>query len=383
MKPIETLKIPPYSDKEQEEYIQQSIAELTAYVELQGEQDAHHDQPVNEAQLRAFVYNRIQVHIQSLIEDNQKRHLLTSGIAVAKKILADAKQKIAKLDAAIFDDRHKLPRLKRIGKETTSNVTKTNDSKWVKYARWVISATEGCYVFEVLRHSKIPAYTALFISASIAVAIGMSTHALAGWVKKAKSDGQMILRYCGVLIPAFIGFAVIGQMRADIYNQAVDLSAYTRQGTVPHTSPVSGWLFTSISFLLYLVVLGFSIKYHRDEEERKQERHFDEVSSERTAIEDGIEEKEQQKIAIDKEATELAARAVSEYEYASITEEHLTTLAKEVFEAYKDKNLRYRTDGLCPQFFSFPPPFQFKFYFLMLKNRNNENNTNANPAYAA
>ncbi|MBZ0098908.1 MAG: hypothetical protein K8F30_07475, partial [Taibaiella sp.] len=353
-----------------------------SYANLLGEEHGQKNQPVTPAQMQALILNKIEVTIQEGIDDNKRRHLLDSGIAVARKILSDAKDKIMKLDAAIFDIRHKLPRLVQLKEQLKPNLEK---AKWRKYmyiyiGASIIAITEGFFSYEAFRNANVPILASFFMAAGIAVAVGFGVHILAGWIRKAKTRAQRIFRYCVVLIPAFIGFATLGNLRADAYSNVINLQVNPEQMVDTSGGTVSGWAIAIISFLLFLAALLFSLKYGKTEQEEKQEQDYKETCNEIDTLEQEIERMEAEKVRINEGATANAALALARYEYAGSNETILATAGRQAFEIYKDKNIRYRNN--VPEFFSYPPSFNFTFYFKSLKEKAYEtSNTTSDAAY--
>ena len=58
-----------------------------------------------------------------------------------------------------------------------------------------------------------------------------------------------------------------------------------------------------------------------------------------------------------------AGQALSRWEFARVCEADLQNFALAAAEEYKARNLRYRPDGLCPDFFADTPEFTFRTFF--------------------
>ena len=337
--------------------------ELLNHCEIQGRQNGLQNKPITEEEFRAYILNHIETKIQATLNENEQEHLPISGMVVAQKIQADAKEEINKLNAILADDEHKLWPLEERKKEKAPDLAKRRIRRWINTATGVIAVADGVFVYEAARAMPLPKIPALIIATAIAFAIGFGVHILAGFILKAKTKIQIAFRYCLVLIPAFIGFYVIGHIRAKAYNGIIDLNNQIAGGSEQITTSVSGLDITIISFLLFLAALLFSMRYYKSKEERLQEQEYDRICREIKDLKDKMEATRRKIKDIREEANQKSAEALARYEYALATERCLISLARKAMEVYKDSNLRYRTDGICPVFFSHPPPFNFQTFF--------------------
>lgn len=337
--------------------------ELLTHSAILGKQNGIQNKPEIVDELKAYNMNYVESKVQAAMNENEQEHLPISGMVVAKKIQTDAKEEISKLGATLADDEHKLWPLEERKKGVAPDLAKRKIRWWINAGTGVIAITDGYFAYEALRAAPIAKIPSLISAIGIAAAIGFSVHILAGFILKAKTKLQKLARYCLVLIPAFIGFYVIGNIRAKAYNGIVNLNSQIAGGSEQVITPVSGLDITIISFLLFLAALLFSMRYYKSKEERLQEQEYDRVCREIEELKSKMESTRKKIEEIKEEANLKSAEALARYEYALATERRLISLARQAMEVYKDSNLRYRTDGICPVFFSNPPTFNFQTFF--------------------
>jgi hypothetical protein len=120
-----------------------------------------------------------------------------------------------------------------------------------------------------------------------------------------------------------------------------------------------------------LIGLYLSSKFFRTKEERLKEQAYEEKCDALRTLQQSITDNEAE---IEKVRTDKITRmtlAVKMYEYALYQERGLVNFAQQAAEAYKQKNLRHRTDG-CPAFFCEKPMFHFMLFFDTVKPMRNE-----------
>ena len=340
--------------------------ELILLAEVQGKNNGLENKPVSEPEFRALFLNKIESKIQIAVDVNQQEHLPVSGVVVAQKNQADAGETVKPLAAGLKDKELEYRTLEENKKECTPDLRKRNIRRLVYLGATIIAIAEGFFAYEALRRVPLAKIPAFITSLGMTVALAFGTHILAGYIRKAKTRLQFILRFCISVIPVFIGFFVLGHLRAQGYTTAAQMNLNVHQSTI--TQPgVSGIGITILSFLLFLAALIFSIRYHKTEQEEAQEAQYDKACRELSQCENKMMEI---RTAIEKTkgtASIQSAEALRRYEYALAIENRLKALGKQVVQEYILKNLCYRTDGLTPAFFSDPPALHFQLFFDNLK----------------
>jgi hypothetical protein len=74
--------------------------------------------------------------------------------------------------------------------------------------------------------------------------------------------------------------------------------------------------------------------------------------------------------AIEKDTAEKTETALATYEHALAREKQIQVICKKALEGYASANMRNRTDGQCPVFFSNLPQLRFTSLFTQAKKEN-------------
>lgn len=351
-----------YVDPEHESALQEMKSRLLAKVELQGKQDGEQNKPKTPEEYQAFVLNLIEVTVQGAIDYNQQRYLPISGAVAAKAAENVAIKREHELQMAINDDEHALPGMELETKRLQPDVKLMHIRKWVFVGLVFIALTEGYLSYPAFRHSSFPVLPSIIASIAIAFAVGISSHYLGGYIKNAQNRTQFIWRYLVSMIPAIGGFSVLGSMRATAYNHVSSLQVGSSYVTPQAPSVASAAAITIVSILLYWVGLFLSSRFFRTRAERTQEHAYEEKCKELAAIQKGIKEKRDEIIRVRYEKVAQMALAGKRFEYALYQEQQQINFSQMASEAYKQKNMRHRSDD-CPSFFSQRPQFHFTRFF--------------------
>lgn len=336
---------------------------LLGYCETEAKHNAQKNQPNTIDELQAFIKNHIEIKTQEQIHQNQQRFLPISGMVVAKKIQTESDQKSKELTGVLNDYEHKIKAVEKLKKELTPDLNQRRKRRLSYLVVTLIGLAEGYLIYEALRRSGFPTLPAFFTALGMAVGIAFATHVLAEYIKRSQTKRQLIFRTCVVLIPAFIFFYLVGNIRADAYNSIAQLKQQTGGALLPQSGKSSGSKIAIVSFLLYCIGLAVSVRYAKTKEEKEHEKAYDKVCREYDELQTKINVT---KAAIESLLADTAQKvqtALATYEYALARERCLESIAKKSLETYSSNNLRYRTDGNCPNFFSTPPPFSFTTFF--------------------
>lgn len=365
-----------FSDPETEAIIQKTKDELTTTCELQGVQDAKTNKPKTTAEHQALILNLIQVKIQTILDYLKKKFLPISGLAAAKLIQAEAEKKITELTSAIHDTEHKLIEVKKEAESLMRNPKLIETTKWVLIGLGFIAITEGFLSYSPFRYAHFPVIASIIASIAVAVAVYLGAHYSGGYIKAAKNKVQTIIRYFICMVPTVIFFSVLAGLRAGMYNHNSNVQVGSDHVSSHSTGSTSAIGIALISIILYFLGLFLSAKFYRTDEEAKKDHRYVELMEEAQLLEGGIKEKEDQIVIINYEKVAKMDQAMNVYEFAMHLEKQLVNYADEIAEHYKQKNMRFRTDGI-PAFFSHKPVFNFQVFFSGNKN-NSSNNNNFN-----
>lgn len=340
--------------------------ELLLFAEVQGKQNGIDNKPLTEREFKAQFLNKVESKIQGAIDENQREHLPVSGVVVAQTKQKEANEIINPLAASFNDKGLELRTLEERKKLCAPDLRKRKIRKLFNFILGLISITEGFFAYGALRRIPMAMLPALMNSIGVAAAIAVATHTLAGYIGKAKTRLQFLLRFFISVTPIFLGFSALGNLRAKGLNTAAQMDLNVHQSTATG-SGVSAIAITTLSFLLFLAALIVAIKYHKTEEEMMQDAAYDKVCRELGQCQTKMEEI---KTTIEKTKVEVSiqsAAALMRYEHALAIENQLRSLGKQVMQEYILKNLCYRTDGITPVFFAEPPTLNFRLFFDNLK----------------
>lgn len=340
---------------------------MLSYSETEGKHNAQKNKPDTVDELNAYIKNHIEIKTQEQIHLNEKKFLPVCGMVVANKIKSEADQKCKELTGVLNDYEHKIKDVEKQKKEFTPDL-KQRKKRWISHLVVIlIGLAEGYLIYEALRRSGFPTIPAFFTALGMAVGIAFLTHVIAEYIKRSAIRRQLIFRTCLVLIPAFIFFSLIGHLRADAYNTIAQLKQQTEGSLITEPGKSSGWKIGIVSFLLYCIGLAISVRYAKTKEEKEQEKAYDKVCREYDELQAKINETTAAIEAIQADTGQKVQTALATYEYALAREKQLESIAKKSLETYSSNNLRYRTDGKCPDFFSTPPSFTFTTFFNQSK----------------
>lgn len=345
------------------EDIKQFEKEILGYSETQGRQNAGNNKPMVLDEFKGYILNHVQISVQQKINENQSQFLPISGMVVAKQVQEAGDKKAQEITGAINDEGHKLGELEKAKKTATPPVKK---KVWQRVATLVVivmSILEGIINYGALRNGSFSIAAAFSVALALTVALAFTTHIVAEFIKYSTTRKQLIFRSSIVLLPAFALFLFLGKLRADGQQTLDTLSYQTGANTEappPHTSALA---IAFISFFIYALALLISVRYAKGKEEKEREARYDKACRELEEVQDRIAALDKEKETVIKETKSKVETALATYEYALARERHLEVIAKKALEIYSATNLRHRTDGVCPPFFSTLPECTFTRFF--------------------
>ncbi|MBS1633858.1 MAG: hypothetical protein JST10_14945 [Bacteroidetes bacterium] len=362
-----------YSDPEYAAHVAKVKKDVLTHIELEATHHGAQNRPNTLPEFQALTLNYIQTTVQGAIDSNQERFLPISGVIILNKIKAECQEKIDTLNATRKDKDHIATKLKN---EAASLKTKMIASPW----SWIgytcisgISISEGLLSYPAFRHASFPVLAAVSAATGIALGVGLGAHYLGGYIRRSETKKQFYKRYAIALTPFVVGFSALGSLRAGAYNHVSSI-AVQAEHTINSAASASGWTIALISILLYWLGLFLAIRFYKTDAERKQEQDYNSILANIECIEQDIQDIDEKIAVIQAYAEAQASEAAGIYEYALATECGLISFAKQAAEAYKAKNLRFRTDNRIPEIFSSIPEFQFQTFFQNIKPKQDETN---------
>lgn len=360
---MNTIKTIQYVTPDLGDDIKEFRENAIGYSKTEAKHNAQKNQPNTVDELNAYIKNHIQIETQEQIHKNQERFLPVCGMVVANKIESEAGQKCKELSGILNDYEHQNQGVEKLKNQLAPDLNQRRKRRLSYLVVILIGLAEGYLIFEALRRSGFPTIPAFFTSLGLAVGISFLTHVVAEWIKRSITKRQAIIRSCIVLIPMLFFFLLIGQIRADAYNSTAQLQQQTGGALVFQAGKSSGQKIAIVSFLLYCIGLAISVRYAKTKEEKEQEKVYNKACKEYKELQEKINDQKKAVENIKKETAEKVHTALATYEFALARECLLESIANDALECYSSTNLRHRTDGQCPSFFSTPPPFTFTTFF--------------------
>lgn len=363
--------VPLYVDPAHTGYLEKLKQGLHDRVKLDGKHHGEQNRPNTEPELRALILNLVQTTLQGGIDKNQEIYQPISGMFLAKQIMANAQNKVTGLANIRRDNEHKLGILRKEAEALKPDLRYIRARKLAKYGMAVIAITDGILSYKGFRFASFPLIGAIGASTGVAAAIYFGAEYLGKYIARATTPVQKRLRWLKSLVPYGIGFYGLAVLRARAYNHVTLYAG----GTPNHVSPnhATALSIACMSFLLYWLALFLSVHFYKSDEELKREQDYADKCNEVTALEELIKANENKCNTTLQKANTEANLALAKYEYALSCECGLKTYAKQMAEEYKTINLRFRTDGKCPEFFANIPEFHFNTFFDNSKPKQHEN----------
>lgn len=340
--------------------------DLMPLAHVRARHDSGRSKPSTAEEFRVLFINKVELSIQETINTIQSIILPTAGIVVAKKYMADAEAEVKPLQATLEDTELDERALQEQQKSVNPNLQKRLLRICIYIAAAIVAAAEGVFAYDAFRHTLLSPAVSLIASVAISLSLGFGTHLLAGYLKQAISRKQFLIRLSETVIPIFIAFFMLGNMRSTASAIDASLSLDPYQRIIPE-STVSAIGITTLSFLLFAAALLFSYRFYKTSQEEQADAEYDrccEALRQCEGEQDAIREKI---TAIRDNARQQSALALARYEYAVAMEQRLISLGKRVVQEYIQKNIRYRSDTTIPSFFSNPPQMRFRLFFDNVK----------------
>jgi hypothetical protein len=357
------VKATMYVDELFSAYILKIRTELLASQSLSGEQHGKLNKPTTALEYRAYSLNHIEAVIQSAIYKTKETFLPVSGVVVAQKARSIGEEKISLLTRERFDTEHLIQKLKeritRIGKNLPSKAKQA----LVLALLVVLGAADGYGSYAGFRLYGFPTPLALISCTGIVVAVTAGGHFLGRYIRFASNETIKYLRYIGTLALYGLGFIFLGFLRALAYGHIVHFTDSPGYAPIDDVPQLSGWIIAIVSFLLFWSGLFLSIHTAISKEDTQRQKEVAEATEDLQAVEEKVANIDAE---IEKTRTSTLADealALTKFEYARYCEEQLIATAFEAANAYNQKNLRFRSDNLCPTFFSEKPSFSFQCFF--------------------
>jgi hypothetical protein len=312
-------------------------------------------------QFRAAIFNHAESHGQEKINKNHAEHAPIAGAVVATAARKKADEAIKKATTGLHESAHRISQLENEKNRFAPSCDESFRRFIPKLLIGLITLSEFYFIFEAARIGGFSFIPALLLAGGLAAGLGYLTHIAGGWIKGSANKPQLYKRILTTTVPVAILFYFLGQFRSTAYQEAAALDAELTQTTPVHTASAGG--IAIASFILYCIGLIIAIRFAKTKEERAQQEAYNQTCQKLQEEKKNKRAKEEQIAAIEKESEEKVSTALATYEHALAREKQIQLICKKALEAYAASNLRHRTDGKCPPFFSQLPELQFTTLF--------------------
>lgn len=328
--------------------------ELATYAEIQGRHNAAINKPGILDEFNALFKNHCEIRVQEKINQNQADFLPISGMVVAKQVQEAGDRKAREIAGQINEEEHALKALLDRKKETTPDLKRRMWRKVATIIVAVIAILEGAINYGALRNGGFSKGAAFSVAFALTLGLALTMHIVADFIKRSTPRRQLFIRTSLVLGPAFLLFLVLGKLRADGQATAATLTYQTGAAQEQSTSS-SPLAIALISFFIYGFALLVSVRYARDKNEKAEDVAYERACREHDEVAEKINRLRIEKEQVEMETKQKVRTALETWELALARERHLESIAKKALETYAASNLRHRTDGVCPPFFSILP----------------------------
>ena len=330
------------------------------------------NQPHSVQEHCALIIQMIETGIQQAIYSNELTYLPGSGWPEAKIVETEAQKQTSLVQNSIHDDKQSLKQAVYLAQSLQPDLKLISYRNFAMVCVVFMGFYEGVTSYSPLRYAQLQPFNAFVASIAIALGAGFIAHFGGGYIKEAQSTFKKRFYYMVIMFFAIVGFYGLACLRAKYYNHHVDFDVSNSETNSELYNNVSALIIATISILLFWISLFLSIRFFRTEAVRLQESAYVNKCKEVEKIEKDIQEKNDLISNIQKNKVERMTGAIKRFEHAITNENLLVNYAQELAEAYKQKNIRHRTDGI-PAFYAQKPQFNFIRLFNNVKPWRNEN----------
>lgn len=374
----------PYTDAEFEIILENLERQELSLIEIKAKQHGPIHEPLTLQHYYIKIIRPLKDDIQKVIDMNYARYQPVSNVALIQNLRTNANDKIHELTREKNDKAQKLGILESEQESLKKKINGNISSKLRRMIPIGFGIGEGGLTILMAQSEKLPTIFSLLLGLLAALAAGIGIHVSANFICKAKTPFQKRIRIAIVILAAFLFALSLGIWRANVYSEVskvkseVDLNNPTN-----HSTSYSPWPFVVISFVAFLVALGFEIKYWITDAERKQMRLYEEKCSEVYKTQQEHDNLKKEIDSIERNLAENSALTMQKHEYAYGNEKRLLTLANRVISRYESINVDCRKDRRCPPFFNQRIDFGFTFYFNPIFNFKTTSNEKSNGAHSS
>jgi hypothetical protein len=337
---------------EVESKISATEAELNAFAVAQAIEDAQSNEELTETRDHIIVLQPVFNQVQLGIYDTNAKVLPTANILSVKEIETKTNKEIDVISKQIKDQLLEKGKLVHRRNELPVNHKKR---AWAKFLMPVAISAALCDLVLTYSNARgfFPWYFALILACAVGCLIAFGHIPISSWIHKSTKDHKKLLKAGLVLILAGLFFWVLGNMRAQAVNSAVNIGIDSSTVTTGSTYHIYGWAIALISFALFTVVLLFSVYTWTTKKEHEIERQYDILTNSIKNCDAEIEKLNRKKIEISTTAQKQKHEARRIFNYASSCIRRLKMIGDAAILKYRQTYIRYSSKQV-PHFFDKP-----------------------------
>jgi large-conductance mechanosensitive channel len=343
----------------QETTISKLENDICTYAAVQGRQNAlNGNSPRTVEEFKINIINYIDAKVQETQAHNHQLHIPVSEKVIAENVKKEATLEIQRLQPMLNDREHKKEQLREQKKLLRQSPRKWFWSKISGIISIVTALCESTLPYDGLR-TKFNTTIAIYSCIAIGISIYLFIHLFAHHIKNGATRLIRNLYFLTAMVLPAIGLYSLSNLRANAANGKIDLSIPTTDGFVVLAPNVSVLDITIISFLIYGAALFLAVHVAKTKEEEEKMKGYKNACRELKECNKETKELEKKRDAIAENAQGQEAQAMVTYERAVATKKRIDAIANKALQIYISTNMRFRSDGQCPNFFSDSPPFSF------------------------
>lgn len=335
--------------------------ELITFSNVLARELAYQNLPKSKEEFSALYYNPLKMKIQAYIHAVNLEKTAESQISVAKANELRKNDNVRRLRADLTEKQL----TKAILEESLSS---SQFSNWdiikfigIKFLIFMISFAESFMVYRGLSYAGIGTLGSMITSVAIGAGLFVVTDYAAYFIRNSKHIWIAWVKGIAISMVMYTIFYAISLVRVvGSHNEAIVNSGFINENqTVTEISPA---ILAIISTSLFIIGVLLVIFYGMSKSESQLlKEYIRNVKKRRTLKRDihsisiAIKKLEDDSFLSCKEALENFDKTRSSHNL-------LAQLANEAMTTFISVNLRYRTDGYCPDYFANPLPFEFSYF---------------------
>lgn len=312
--------------------------------------------PTSYGEYSALFLNVLKTKIQSYIKGIELDKKPQSAKVIAQETQKAKGDAVRLLRADLMDDETKKSILE-------SQVENMPFTKWglikffcIKLIVLLLSFAESFLVYSAFRNSGIPTIGAIVVSFAIGLALFVFTDYIAYWLLSSKKILVAWVRGIFISLSAFICFYGISIIRiAGMQTEAEINRKFSDAPIVTQHVPV--YTLALISTGMFIIGVLITMWHGLGQEHKELLMQYFKKLWQLRNVKRKISKIEKRIAHTEKEAFEVSTQAITTYDEAYTSQSLLNHYGNEAVALFISTNMKHRTDGFCPPFYTNPNEF--------------------------